>query len=61
MFLTESGKVYACGWGSDGQLGNGSFNSDYHLNQVQGDILGEKIVKLSSAADCILAINGNIF
>ncbi|XP_077295793.1 RCC1-like G exchanging factor-like protein [Arctopsyche grandis] len=63
MFLTESGKVYACGWGSDGQLGNGNLDSDYHLNQVQGDILGEKIVKLSSSADCILAINdkGQVF
>lgn len=58
MFLTESGKVFACGWGSDGQLGNGTFFSSHIIGQVQGDIAGEKIIKLSCAADCVLALNG---
>lgn len=58
MFLTESGKVFACGWGSDGQLGNGTFFSSHIIDQVQGDIAGEKIIKLSCAADCVLALNG---
>lgn len=59
LFVTESGKVYACGWGSDGQLGNGSFHSSHYINQVLGDIEGEKIIKLSCAADTVLALNGN--
>ena len=58
MFLTKSGHVYACGWGTDGQLGNGTFNSSDVPTKVIGDIEKEKIVALSSAADCVLALNG---
>ncbi|KAF7495311.1 E3 ubiquitin-protein ligase HERC2 [Sarcoptes scabiei] len=63
LFLTASGVVYSCGLGCDGQLGNGSFKISPILTKVQGDILGEKIISISSAADCVLALNdkGQIF
>lgn len=58
LFLTNSGAVYACGWGNDGQLGNGTLQSSGIITKVIGDIEGEKIVALSCAADTVLAING---
>lgn len=63
LFLTQSGRVLACGWAADGQLGNGSYRSSGEISQVIGDLQGEKIVDISSAADCCLAISeqGNLF
>lgn len=62
LFLTENGEVYACGWGADGQTGLGHYNNESSPKQVQGDIEGEKIIKISSRSDCVLAINGkNLF
>lgn len=63
LFVSESGEVYACGWGADGQTGLGHFNSEWQPSRVLGDIEGENIVKVSSTADCILAINdkGELF
>lgn len=63
MFVTESGSVYACGWGADGQTGLGHYNSQHSPQQVEGDIKNEKIVKLSSIGDCVLALNdkGEVF
>lgn len=58
MFITESGKVYACGWGADGQLGRGDYATDGSPIRVIGDIASENIVKLSCAADCVLALSG---
>jgi alpha-tubulin suppressor-like RCC1 family protein len=58
MFVSEKGEVYACGWGADGQTGLGHFNFEWQSSRVLGDIEGENIVKVSSAADCVLAING---
>jgi RCC1-like G exchanging factor-like protein len=58
LFINNSGQVYACGWGSDGQTGLGHYDMVSELSLVGGDIKGENIVKISCAADCVLALNG---
>ncbi|KAJ6224253.1 hypothetical protein RDWZM_002798 [Blomia tropicalis] len=59
LLLTTEGRVFSCGWGADGQLGNGNYHSSGKLSLVRGDIEGEHIVSLSSASDCVLAVNDN--
>lgn len=59
LFLTKSGQVYSCGWGADGQTGLSHYNSTGQTERVRGDILTEKIVKVASSVDCVLALNGN--
>ncbi|XP_013187025.1 RCC1-like G exchanging factor-like protein [Amyelois transitella] len=63
LFLTESGKVYACGWGADGQTGLGNYDNQGPPAAVRGDVTSEKIVKVASTADCVLALNdqGELF
>ncbi|GAB0086299.1 Williams-Beuren syndrome chromosomal region 16 protein [Sergentomyia squamirostris] len=63
MFITQSGKVFSCGWGADGQTGNGTYDTSGRVTQALGDIKDEKIVKLTCAADCVLALNakGEVF
>jgi hypothetical protein len=61
MFLTESGKVYSCGLGSDGQTGLGHFNCQTVPSQVMGDVKNEKIVKVASSGDCVLSLNGKVY
>lgn len=63
IFITEPGAVYSCGWGADGQTGLGHYNNQHQPACVEGDIKGEKIVKVSSAGDCVLALNdkGEVF
>ncbi|XP_026738731.1 RCC1-like G exchanging factor-like protein [Trichoplusia ni] len=63
LFLTEGGKVYSCGWGADGQTGLGTFENQAYPAPVQGDITSEKIVKVASTGDCVLALNdqGELF
>lgn len=63
MFLTKSGRVFSCGWGSDGQTGLGSYEITSKPKLVEGDVKEEKMVKLSCAADCVLALNdkGEVF
>lgn len=58
LILTENGKVFSCGWGADGQTGQGHFNSIGEWTRVRGDIENEKIVKLACKFDCVLALNG---
>lgn len=58
LLLTESGKVFACGWGADGQTGLGHFDSVDCWTRVRGDIEHEKIIKLATKFDCVLALNG---
>lgn len=58
LILTENGKVFSCGWGADGQTGLGHFNSTGQWSQVLGDIEHEKIVKIATKFDCVLALNG---
>ncbi|KAJ2948174.1 hypothetical protein O0L34_g9982 [Tuta absoluta] len=63
LFITESGKVYGCGWGADGQTGIGSYDNQGVPAPVKGDITTEKIVKLASTGDSVLALNdkGELF
>jgi len=61
LFITNTGKVYSCGWGADGQTGLGHYNNESQPTIVGGDIKGEKIVKVVSSADCVLALNGKLF
>ncbi|XP_041975714.1 RCC1-like G exchanging factor-like protein [Aricia agestis] len=59
LFITESGKVFSCGWSADGQTGLGTFKNQEYPAQVKGDITSERIVKLASTSDCVLALNEN--
>ncbi|XP_071440814.1 RCC1-like G exchanging factor-like protein [Hetaerina americana] len=63
LFLTEKGEVWGCGWGADGQMGQGDTLSSWKLQHLTGDFKGNKIVKLSSTADTILALSedGEVF
>ena len=63
LFLTNDGKVWSCGWGADGQTGQGHTNICYIPALVRGDIENEKIVKVVGQSDCILALNchGEVF
>jgi len=63
LFVTNTGKVYACGWSADGQTGLGHYNNESLPTIVKGDIQGENIVKVVSSADCVLALNdkGEVF
>lgn len=58
MFVMSSGRLLSCGWGADGQTGLGHYNSTHKPTLVGGDISTEKIIKVSSSVDCVLAING---
>lgn len=63
MVLTKAGRVYSFGFGSDGQTGLGHYENNFRPTLIEGDIKGEKIIKLSSAGDCVLAVNekGDLF
>ncbi|XP_050541875.1 RCC1-like G exchanging factor-like protein isoform X2 [Daktulosphaira vitifoliae] len=63
LFVTKSGRVYACGWGADGQTGLGHYKNESNPTLIEGDIKDENIVKVSSSADCCLALNdkGEVF
>ena len=61
MLINDKGSVFACGWSADGQTGVGHYNNTERLTKCIGDIDGEKIVKLSCSADCVLALNGSCF
>jgi len=57
MFLTKNGRVYTCGWGADGQTGQGNYHTAGQITLIGGDIEKEKIVRLSCSSDCVLALN----
>lgn len=63
LFITEAGRVFSCGWGADGQTGLGHYKNQHLPQCIEGDIKGEKIVKVSSVGDCVLALNdkGEVF
>lgn len=63
FFLTTDGELYSCGWSADGQTGLGHFDNQPVPAKVKGDISGVKIIKVSSFADTVLAIDGegNLF
>ena len=59
--MTESGVLFSCGWGADGQTGLGHYDNQSSPSKVGGDAKNEKIVKVACASDCVLALNGKIF
>ncbi|XP_058066615.1 RCC1-like G exchanging factor-like protein [Anopheles bellator] len=63
LLVTEAGRVFSCGWSDDGQTGQGRYGLIDTIGPVGGDIEGEKIVKVSSVCDTVLAINdqGELF
>lgn len=63
FMITEDGELYSCGWGADGQTGLGHYNNQHKPVQVKGDLEGVKIIKVSSFADTVLALDseGNVF
>ena len=58
LFLTKSGKLFACGWSADGQTGLGSYKTQGTPKQISGDLDGEKVVAVATTADAVLATNG---
>ena len=58
MFLSKKGCVFSCGWSADGQTGLGHYENQSQPKKLEGDIKGEKIVKVSCVADNVLALNG---
>lgn len=58
LFITSKGEVYSCGWGADGQLGLGHFQSQWQPARLAGDIQHETITKVVGVGDCVLALNG---
>nr|CAB3265494.1 Williams-Beuren syndrome chromosomal region 16 protein homolog [Phallusia mammillata] len=63
LFLSESGEVYSCGWGADGQTGLGTYEKTSTPTKVGGILAGVKIKKVSSFADTTLAVSdeGQVF
>ncbi|CAH1403955.1 unnamed protein product [Nezara viridula] len=63
LFLTTEGKVWACGWGADGQTGQGNTDIIYQPTQIRGEMEDEKIIKIASRSDTVLALNckGEVF
>ncbi|KAK0044894.1 Williams-Beuren syndrome chromosomal region 16 protein [Biomphalaria pfeifferi] len=63
LFLTDTGEVYSCGLGADGQTGLGHYKNTGKPEKVKGDIEGVKIVSLGSRGDCTLAVSesGELF
>ncbi|XP_046383877.1 RCC1-like G exchanging factor-like protein isoform X2 [Ischnura elegans] len=57
LFLSDQGEVWACGWGADGQMGQGDTQSSWKLKKAVGDLQGKRIIKISSSADTILALS----
>ncbi|XP_056140895.1 RCC1-like G exchanging factor-like protein isoform X2 [Lampris incognitus] len=57
LFLTETGQVYACGWGADGQTGLGHHNISSRPVEVGGELSGVEIQQISTYGDCSLAVS----
>ncbi|XP_055625701.1 RCC1-like G exchanging factor-like protein [Toxorhynchites rutilus septentrionalis] len=63
FFLTESGRLFSCGWSDDGQTGLGRFGFVCTPSLVKGDLEGENILKVAGSSDTVLALNdkGEVF
>lgn len=57
ILLTETGEVYTCGWGADGQTGLAHYQNEYRPSLVKGDLAGQRIIKVACAVDCVLALS----
>ncbi|KAI8054420.1 regulator of chromosome condensation 1/beta-lactamase-inhibitor protein II [Syncephalis plumigaleata] len=56
VFLTESGELYACGWGADGQLGQPESSDDYDTPRLVTLNTSDRVVKLAATTDFTLAL-----
>lgn len=63
LAITEDGSVYSCGWGADGQTGLDTFKNTAEFKKVEGDISSERIIKVASRSDFVLALSdkGEVF
>ncbi|XP_069828571.1 RCC1-like G exchanging factor-like protein isoform X2 [Dendropsophus ebraccatus] len=57
LFRTEQGEVYSCGWGADGQTGQGHYNISSEPTKLSGDLAGVNIVQVATFGDCCLAVS----
>lgn len=63
FFLTQSGRLYSCGWSDDGQTGQGRFGLISTPALVEGELKGEVITKVTGTSDTVLALSekGEVF
>ncbi|KAM9846328.1 RCC1-like G exchanging factor-like protein isoform 2-T2 [Aulostomus maculatus] len=63
LFLTDAGRVYACGWSADGQTGLGHHRFCSTPTEVGGDLAGVQVQQVSTYGDCSLAVSkdGQLF
>ncbi|XP_016532769.1 RCC1-like G exchanging factor-like protein isoform X1 [Poecilia formosa] len=63
LFLTDTGKVYSCGWGADGQTGLGHLNISSSPVEVGGELAGVDVQQINTYGDCSLAVSrdGQLF
>ncbi|KAJ3589828.1 hypothetical protein NHX12_010669 [Muraenolepis orangiensis] len=59
LFLTETGKVYSCGWGADGQTGLGHQRISAVPAEVSGELSGVEVKQISTYGDCSLAVSSD--
>ncbi|KAM6911681.1 RCC1-like G exchanging factor-like protein isoform 2-T4 [Lycodopsis pacificus] len=57
LFLTETGKVFSCGWGADGQTGLGHHDVSPRPVEVGGDLSGVEVQQIITYGDCSLAVS----
>ncbi|XP_058856930.1 RCC1-like G exchanging factor-like protein [Acipenser ruthenus] len=63
LFLTDTGNVYSCGWGADGQTGLGHHRVSSQPTVLRGDLVGVRVRQVVSYGDCSLAVSqeGELF
>ncbi|KAK7907044.1 hypothetical protein WMY93_015656 [Mugilogobius chulae] len=57
LFLTDQGKVFSCGWGADGQTGLGHHRTSSCPVELGGELAGVHVQRVSTYADCSLALS----
>jgi len=60
LFNIEEGEIWSMGWNADGQLGVGN-DKDSNVPVLVESLKGEKIKKISSKLDFVLALSGPFF
>ena len=55
----KDGRLFSFGLGEDGQTGNGIKRKTWIPQEVDGDLRGEKIIRIAGSADTLLALNKN--
>ncbi|XP_028839304.1 RCC1-like G exchanging factor-like protein [Denticeps clupeoides] len=63
LFLSESGTVYSCGWGADGQTGLGHYKPACSPTALAGDLAQVRVQQVATYGDCSLAVSaeGNLY